>query len=76
MLLSLTLPYIFSAILYGHLHRCSYDDISGVKIIRSGSFSGTTDDYTISKRLSGSPSQMVCIVNGDGVEACYPITLK
>ena len=74
--LVLMLGYKPMAILYGHLHRCSYDDISGVKIIRSGSFSGTTDDYTISKRLSGSPSQMVCIVNGDGVEACYPITLK
>ena len=74
--LVLMLGYKPTAILYGHLHRCSYDDIAGVKIIRSGSFSGTSDDYTISKRLSGNPSQMVCIVNGDGVEACYPITLK
>lgn len=74
--LVLMLGYKPKAILYGHLHRCSYDDIAGVKIIRSGSFSGTSDDYTISKRLSGTPSQMVCIVNSDGVEACYPITLK
>lgn len=74
--LVLMLGYKPTAILYGHLHRCSYDDIADVKIIRSGSFSGTSDDYTISKRLSGTPSQMVCIVNGDGVEACYPITLK
>lgn len=74
--LVLMLGYKPTAILYGHLHRCSYDDIAGVKIIRSGCFSGTTDDYTISKRLSGVPSQMVCIINEDGVEACYPITLK
>lgn len=64
------------AIFYGHLHRCSYDSISGVKIIRSGSFSGTADDYTISKRLCGAPSQMVCIATADGVKACYPIELE
>lgn len=65
-----------TAVFYGHLHRCSYDDIAGVKIIRSGSFSGTSDDYTISKRLSGKPSQMVCVVDDDGINACYPIELK
>ena len=62
-------------IFYGHLHRCSYDDIANVKIIRSGGFSGTTDDYTISKRLSGNPSQMVCVIDNDGIKACYPVAL-
>ena len=70
------LGYKPTAILYGHLHRCSLDDVSGVKIIRSGSFSGTSDDYTISKRISGLPQQMVCIVNNSGVEACYPVSLS
>lgn len=65
-----------TAIFYGHLHRCSYDDIAGVKMVRSGSFSGTSDDYTISKRLSGNPSQMVCVVDDNGISACYPIELK
>lgn len=64
-----------TAIFYGHLHRCSFDDIAGVKIIRSGSFSGTSDDYTISKRLSGQPSQMVCVVDSNGINACYPVQL-
>lgn len=64
-----------TAIFYGHLHRCSFDDITGVKIIRSGSFSGTSDDYTISKRLSGQPSQIVCVVDSNGINACYPIQL-
>lgn len=74
--LVLMLGYKPKAILYGHLHRCSYDDIAGVKIIRSGSFCGTSDDYTISKRLCGQASQMVCVVTTDGIEACYPIELK
>ena len=63
------------AILYGHMHHCSYDDIAGVRIIRSGSFCGTGDDYTVSKRISGAPSQMVCVVDDRGVKACYPIDL-
>lgn len=64
------------AIFFGHLHKCSYDDISNVKLIRSGSFCGTADDYTVSKRITGKASQMVTVVDGDGVKACYPVTLK
>lgn len=64
------------AIFFGHLHKCSYDDISNVKLIRSGSFCGTADDYTVSKRITGKASQMVTIVDEDGVKACYPVTLK
>lgn len=64
------------AVFYGHLHKCSYDTISGVKIIRSGSFCGTADDFTVSKRLSGNASQMVCVVTEKGIKACYPVELK
>lgn len=74
--LVLMLGYKPKGIFYGHLHRCSYDEIAGVKIIRSGSFCGTSDDYTISKRLSGAASQMVCIATKDGIKAYYPIELK
>ena len=74
--LVMMLGYKPEAIFYGHLHKCSYDDISGVKIIRSGSFCGTVDDYTITKRLYGEPSQMVCVLDNTGVVACYPIKLS
>lgn len=73
--LVMLLGYKPTAIFYGHFHRCSYDEIAGVKLIRSGSFSGTSDDYTISKRLSGKPSQMICVVNNTGIEAYYPVDL-
>lgn len=63
------------AVFYGHMHHCSYDDIAGVKIIRSGSFCGTGDDYTVSKRIGGKPAQMVCVVDDNGVKACYPVAL-
>ena len=74
--LVLMLGYKPKGIFYGHLHRCSYDEIAGVKLIRSGSFCGTSDDYTISKRLSGAASQMVCVATKDGIKACYPVELK
>lgn len=74
--LVMMLGYKPTGIFYGHLHRCSYDDVAGVKIVRSGSFSGTSDDYTISKRITGKPQQMVCVLNDRGIFACYPIELK
>lgn len=63
------------AILMGHMHHNSFDDINGISIIRSGSFAGTGDDYCITKRLYGKPSQMLVVVNNDGVRCCYPVML-
>lgn len=63
-------------ICYGHLHKNSFDDINDVKIIRSGSFAGTYDDYTISKRISGKPSQMMFVVDSNGVDTLIPVTLQ
>lgn len=74
--LVMMLGYKPCGIFFGHMHHCSYDDISGVKIVRSGSFCGTPDDYTISKRIVGKPQQMVCVINQNGIKACYPIDLK
>lgn len=73
--LILMLGYKPTAIFYGHLHHCSYDEIANVKLIRSGSFCGTSDDFSISKRLNGNPAQMVCVANADGIKALYPIDL-
>lgn len=73
--LILMLGYKPTAIFYGHLHHCSYDEIANVKLIRSGSFCGTSDDFSISKRLNGNPAQMVCVANEDGIKALYPIDL-
>lgn len=73
--LVMMIGYKPTAIFYGHMHKCSYDDIYGVKIIRSGSFSGTGDDYCVSKRIFGNASQMVVVLDDIGVKACYPIEL-
>lgn len=62
-------------IFYGHLHHNSYDDINDIKIIRSGSFAGTGDDYTVSKRISGKPSQVMCVVDDTGVKNFIPVDL-
>lgn len=73
--LCMYLGFIPYAITYGHLHTCAVDETSGVKMIRGGSLAGSGDDYTIEKRLSGKPSQMVCICNEKGVVCYYPVEL-
>lgn len=73
--LCMHLGFIPYAITYGHLHTCAIDETNGVKMIRGGSLAGSGDNYTIEKRLSGKPSQMVCICNKKGVACYYPIEL-
>lgn len=73
--LCMMLGHIPYAVLYGHLHTCSLTESNGVKMIRGGSLCGSGDAYTVEKRLSGKPSQMVCVCNEDGIEALYPIEL-
>lgn len=63
------------AIIMGHMHHNSYDDVCGVQIFRSGSFSGTGDDYSITKRLYGKPGQMLVVVNDAGPKCYYPVNL-
>lgn len=74
--LCLALGFVPYAILFGHLHTCSVDEVNGVKMIRGGSLAGCGDQYTIEKRLTGKPSRMICICNSDGVMAYYPVELK
>ena len=73
--LCMHLGFIPYAITYGHLHTCAVDETNGVKMIRGGSLAGSGDSYTIEKRLSGKPSQMVCVCNKKGVMCYYPIEL-
>ena len=74
--LVLMLGFVPYAILYGHMHSCAVDEASGIKMIRGGSLAGSGDSYTIEKRLSGKPSQMVCVCSEKGVEAYYAVELN
>lgn len=74
--LCMSLGFLPYAITFGHLHTCSVDETNGVKMIRGGSLAGCGDSYTIEKRLTGKPSQMVCVCNSKGVKAYYPIELQ
>lgn len=65
-------PY---ACLYGHLHTPSTDEVNGIKMIRSGSLSGSGDDYTIEKRLCSKPSQTVMVCTDKGIKCIYNIEL-
>lgn len=73
--LCMAIGHVPYAVLYGHLHTCSVSESNGVKMIRGGSLCGSGDSFTVEKRLTGKPSQMVCVCNEDGVEAYYPVEL-
>lgn len=60
----------------GHLHTIAVDEVNEIKMIRGGSLAGSGDDYTVEKRLTGKASQLVCIVNDDGLKAYYPIYFR
>lgn len=73
--LCLMLGFVPYGILYGHMHTCAVDEVNGVKMIRGGSLAGSGDSYTIEKRLSGKPSQMICVCTNRGIKAYHPIEL-
>lgn len=74
--LLMMLGFIPYAVTFGHMHTCAVDECNGIKMIRGGSLAGSGDQYTVEKRLSGKPSQMVCVCNDKGVEAYYTVELN
>lgn len=65
-----SLPY---AVIMGHRHFPAVTDESGIRVVQGGSLCGSGDDYTIEKRLSGKPSQTVCVCSDKGIECVYPV---
>lgn len=63
------------AVLSGHLHHNKIDEVQGIKTIMAGSFLGM-DDYCVKKRIYGSPKQLVCVCNENGVLCSYDINLR
>lgn len=63
------------AIFRGHLHTPAYNLVNGVQIIQSGSLGGSGDDYTVSKRLSGYPSQTFVVTSANGIESIHHVRL-
>lgn len=66
-------PY---CVLCGHKHYPAMNDVSGIKIVQSGSLGGSGDEFTRQKRLTGKPSQTVLVVNNKGIKCCYPVELE
>lgn len=66
-------PY---CVLCGHKHHPSMTEVSGIKVVQSGSLGGSGDEFTRQKRLTGEPSQTVLVVDDNGIKCCYPIVLR
>lgn len=63
-------PY---AIISGHKHTPAFSEICGVKCVQSGSLCGSGDDYSVEKRLTGSPSQTVLVCDDFGIQCVYNV---
>lgn len=73
--LCMLLGFIPTGIFRGHMHYSAMNELNGVKVIQSGSLVGSGDDYTIEYRLTGKPSQTLCICNSNGIECIYNVEL-
>lgn len=62
------------AVLSGHLHHNKIDSIQGIKTVMAGSFLGM-DEYCVQKRIVGSPEQLVCVCDKNGIVCSYDIKL-
>ena len=65
-------PY---AVLMAHRHHYAINTDHNVKVISSGSFV-SVDDYCITKRISGKPSQTVCVCDKNGLICSYDVVLN
>lgn len=73
--LSMMLGYVPFAVLRGHNHYPAMTDVSGVKVIQSGSLPGSGDDHTVEMRLKGNPSQTILVCDSRGIDAIYNVDL-
>lgn len=63
------------AVLSGHLHHNKVDVVQGIKTVMAGSFLGM-DGHCVQKRIYGTPEQLVCVCNENGIACYYDIPLQ
>ena len=73
--LCMLLGFIPTGIFRGHMHYPAMNELNGVKVIQSASLTGSGDDHTIECRLTGKPSQTLCVCNSNGIECIYTVEL-
>lgn len=69
---NVTPPY---AAVFGHMHQTKFIG-NNINLLQSGCFAGKGDQHAVSRRLGGKPSQLVTLIDKDGISAIYPIMLK
>lgn len=74
--LCMMLGYIPEGIIRGHMHYPAMNELNGVKVVQSGSLAGSGDDHTIEMRLTGKPSQTLCVCTKKGIDAIYNVELS
>ena len=72
--LSMFCHMIPEGVFMGHKHTTDYSECSGVSLVRSGTFVNG-GDYVTKNRFVSKPSQAVCVVDKNGINAFYPVDL-
>lgn len=70
------LGYKPNIVLKGHMHSPASWEEGGVTVIQSGCLSGSGDEYTNRKRLTGSPSQTILIVSQGTLESIQNVRFE
>lgn len=60
----------------GHMHTNAMVTSYNVKVIQAGTFAGSGDNYTMDKMLRGKPEQVISVINDEGLECNYDVTLE
>lgn len=63
-------------IICGHKHTPAMNEFNGIRVYQSGSMPGAGDDFTVSHRMFGRPSQTVLVCNHKGVVCDYTVDLS
>lgn len=74
--LCMMLGFVPEGIFRGHMHYPAYNELNGVKVIQAGSLAGSGDDHTVEMRLTGSPSQTICVCDSKGIKVHMPVKLN
>ena len=70
------LGYIPDVIYMGHMHTNAMLTDGRTKVIQSGSFMGTGDEYTMNKMLNGRAEQTITVFDESGVVCNYDVGLE
>lgn len=73
--LGMWMKHLPDVVCMGHLHTASMKEVNGCEVVRNGAVVGSGDSYTSERRMTGTPSQTILVVDKHGICAHIPVDL-